>query len=137
MFKIANAGQAIVETNYFDSEHAKAGYAFMSWNAGAARLLLPDSMCTALAEMREANMVIVSRGPWNGRDALEILFEDDTESPYCLHILRAQTDRSIPEDDQGGGFVLAVWTRSGMALTLPAKYRVVESIPFLQPRVQP
>lgn len=64
MLIIENQGQAIARTNYWDSDHAKAGYFFLSWNAGAGRLLMPDSQKAALAEMRSAKYVIVSRGPW-------------------------------------------------------------------------
>jgi hypothetical protein len=32
-----------------------------------------------------------------------------------------------------GGFVVVVWTREGLKLTLPAKYREVTRIPWLEP----
>lgn len=135
MLTISNKGQAIAQTNYWDSEHAKAGYCFLSWNAGAARLLLPDALKPALREMRSAKYVIVSRGPWTehcGRDALELLFEDQSDSPYCLHLVAEQTDRLLPEDNQGGGFVVTVWTRGGEKLRLHGKYRTVQAIPCLE-----
>lgn len=137
MFKIVNDGQRIIETNYWDSEHAQAGLCFLSWNAGAARVLLPDLMLpAALKEMRTAKYVIVSRGPWvdqGGRDALEVLFEDGSDDPYCLHLVAEQSDRMLPEDNQGGGFVVTVWTRRGEQLRLDGKYRVVGKIPCLDP----
>lgn len=136
MLKIENAGQRIVETNYWDSEHARAGYCYLSWNAGAGRLLVPDALKSVIREMRTARYVIVSRGPWceqGGRDALELLFEDGSDSPYCLHLVAEQTDRLLPEDNQGGGFVVTVWTRGGEKLRLPGKYRTVAAIPCLDP----
>lgn len=136
MLIIENQGQAIARTNYWDSDHAKAGYFFLSWNAGAGRLLMPDSQKAALAEMRSAKYVIVSRGPWTdqgGRDALEMLFEDGSDSPYCLHLVAEQTDRLLPDDNQGGGFVITVWTRGGEKLRLPGRYRTVKSLPCLAP----
>lgn len=135
MLTISNKGQAVEHTNYWDSDHAKAGYCFLSWNAGAARLLLPDVLKPALKEMRSARYVIVSRGPWTehgGRDALELLFEDNSDSPYCLHLVAEQTDRLLPEDNQGGGFVVTVWTRGGEKLRVPGKYRTVPAIPCLE-----
>lgn len=136
MLAIKNAGQNIIETNYWDSEHARRGYCYLSWNAGAARLLLPDALKGELREMRGANCVIVSRGPWHeqgGREALELLFEDGSDSPYCLHLVAEQTDRLLPEDNQGGGFVVTVWTRGGEKLRLPGKYRTVAAVPCLDP----
>lgn len=134
MFEISNKGQAIASTNYWESEHAANGYFFVSWNAGAARLLVPDSQKAMLRDMRGAREVIISRGPWknDGRDMLELLFEDDSDEPLVLHIDQQQADRAVPESEQGG-MVCAVWTRSGMKLRLPARYRTVAIIPHMQP----
>lgn len=134
--EIKNDGQHLVSTDYWDSKHARAGYFFLSWNAGAARLLVPDSQQAALREIQTAREVIVSRGPWSdqgGRDALEMLFEDGSDSPYCIHLVAEQCDRMLPEDNQGGGFVVTVWTRGGEKLRLPGKYREVASLPCLEP----
>ncbi|MGQ3672046.1 hypothetical protein ACT6QG_06585 [Xanthobacter sp. TB0136] len=136
MLRIDNQGQKIVETNFWDSEMARRGYFYLSWNAGAARLLVPDAQAGSVREMKSAKYVIVSRGRWEeaGRDdALELLFEDKSDNPYCLHLSKEQTDRLIPEEDQGGGFWVVVWTRRGQQLRLPGKYRKVETVPCLQP----
>ncbi|MFK1437590.1 hypothetical protein ACIU0H_28585 [Pseudomonas aeruginosa] len=136
MHFIENDGQSITRTNYWDSVHATEGYAFLSWNAGAGRVLLPDALAPALADMRVAQYVIVSLGPWRaqaGREAWELLFEDGSDTPYCLHLVCEQSDRRLPDTDQGGGFVIAVWTRDGEQLRLPAKFRKVVEIPCLEP----
>lgn len=133
---IENSGRSIASTDYWQSEAARAGYCYLSWNAGAARLLVPDACKHFLPEMRAAKYVIVSRGPWRdqgGRDALELLFEDDSDSPFCLHLVAEQTDRLLPEDNQGGGFVVTAWTREGEEFSLPGRYRVVAEIPCLEP----
>ncbi|WP_178113382.1 hypothetical protein [Pseudomonas yangonensis] len=44
MITIANDDPPITHTNYWQSEYFRSGYALLSWNAGVARLLLPDSM---------------------------------------------------------------------------------------------
>jgi hypothetical protein len=134
--RIENAGQRIIETDYWDSEHAQRGLMYLTWNAGAARLLLPDGIKGELREMRGARYVIISRGPWHeqgGRDALELLFEDGSDAPYVVHLVAEQTDRLLPEDNQGGGFAVTVWTRGGEKLRLPGKYREVETLPCLEP----
>jgi len=136
MITIENSGQRVLKTNYWDSDNAKAGYFYLTWNAGAGRLLVPDSQKPAIREMRSGKYVIVSRGPWQdqgGREAIELLFEDESDSPYCLHLVAEQCDRLIPDTDQGGGFVITVWTRGGEKLRLPGKYRHVEKIPCLEP----
>lgn len=131
LITIGNNGQKIVKTNYWQTKHAEKGFVYLSWNAGAGRLLVPKNQEHILDEMKTGVYVIVSRGKWNERDALELLFEDNTDAPYSISIVSDQTDRLLPETDQGGGFVIAVWTENGKQLELPAKYREVESLPCL------
>jgi hypothetical protein len=136
MIKLSNKGKEILETNYWDSEYAQEGIYYLSWNAGAARLLVPDSKKSDINEMKSAKYVIISRGTWlehKKNDALELLFEDNSESPFCLFLSPEQTDRLLPDTDEGGNFVTTVWTRDGQKLELQGKYRKVESIPCLQP----
>lgn len=61
MFFIENEGQAVARTDYWQSVQAQAGYVYLSWNAGAARLLVPDAAKHLLREMRGAEYVIISR----------------------------------------------------------------------------
>ncbi len=135
MHIICNKGQAIASTNFWNSDYASEGLTYLSWNAGAGRLLLPDCQKPMLREMRSAKYVIVSHGPWSeqgGREALELLFEDGTDAPFCIHMSAEQCDRQMPVTEQGGGFYIAVWTRGGMKLRLPGKYREVNHIPYLK-----
>jgi hypothetical protein len=136
MLVIENQGQTIARTNYWDSEGARHGVLYLSWNAGAGRLLVPDNQTHILRELKGASEVIVSRGTWReqgNRDALELLWEDGSDSPFAIQLLAVQTDRLIPESHQGGGFVITVWTRAGIKGRWPGRYRVVESIPDLSP----
>ena len=118
---IRNQGQILVETNYWDSPHAQAGHFYLSWNAGAGRLLIPDAQKAILRELRGAREVIVSRGPSvneGGRDALELLWEDGSDAPFVVHLVAEQTVRLIPEYQQGGGFVIIALT--GLAQNPPS-----------------
>jgi hypothetical protein len=133
---ISNRSQAILATEYWDSAHARAGYVFLSWNAGAGRVLIPDSQKALLRDMKPAREVIVSRGPWidqGGREALELMWEDDSDAPFCLHLVAEQCDRLLPDTDQGGGFVITAWTRGGLKGRWPGRYRHVDRIPYLEP----
>ena len=136
MLTITNNGSDLASTNYWDGEHARAGFFYLSWNAGAGRLLVPDSRLADLQEMGTASYVIVSRGPWparGAREGIELLFEDGSDAPFCLHLSAEQSDRLLPDVDQGGGFEIAAWTRSGRAAAWPGKYRKVAQIPCLDP----
>lgn len=70
---------------------------------------------------------------YNGRDALELLFEDNSDSPFCIHMGTEQTDRMLPESDQGSGFVVTVWTRGGQKYRFQGKYREVLTLPCMDP----
>ena len=138
MIVVRNAGQDIVSTNYWQTEHAAAGLFYLSWNAGAGRLLVPDVARDDFG-MLGASLVIVSSGPWpaqGSRPAIELLWEDGSDSPYCIHLVEEQTDRKLPVTDQGGKLVIASWTRQGKAAEWPAKYRRVTALPCLDPWVE-
>jgi hypothetical protein len=137
LFQIQNAGPEITATNYFELPHAAAGKVLVSCNAGAFRVLVPDSAAGYIEEMRTGLVVIVSRGPWpaEGRDdAFELLFDDHTPSPFALHLSPESFDRLPARGDEGRSFVLSVWTRGPVKqLERPCRYRRVPSIPCLKP----
>ena len=135
MLQIANDEKLITYTNYWELEHAKAGYFYLSWNAGSARLLVPESQENQIKEMKTAQYVVVSRGKFQDRDALELMFEDNSDSPYCIHLVTEQCDRLLPETDQGSGFTVDIWTQKGMQASFDGKYRAVDSLPYLGPWV--
>jgi hypothetical protein len=133
--RIGNRGQAIASTNYWDCEAAKDGIFYLSWNAGAARLLVPDCQKHYVREMRSAKHVVISRGPLpqhGGPIGLELLFEDNSDQPFVLMIPEDASDRRLPKTDQGSEFFITVWTRGGQKLRLPCRYREVEALPCLE-----
>ena len=138
MLTIENAGGAITATNYFDSEPAVAGKMFLSMNAGAFRLLVPDSVAaTITAEVKAAKEIIISLGPWPeaGKEkAVELLFEDGSEAPYCLHLSGEQTDRWPMPADDGRPFLFAAWGRGPeLLIEHRARLRFVPRLPYLRP----
>jgi hypothetical protein len=133
---IKNQGRSLVWTDYWLTDQATRGYFFLSWHAGAARLLVPDTAQSSLQEMRTGSIAIISRGPWtdqDGREAIEILFEDGSDAPFSCTLLAEQCDCLIGAEDQGGHIELVVYSSLGQELALPAKYRRVNSLPCLQP----
>jgi hypothetical protein len=136
MFTIENKGPEIVSTNYWLTEHAQRGYVFLSANAGAIRLLVPNKAARHLPDMLSAKEVIVSRGPLpeDGRhDALEILFEDYSEQPFMIHVGTERIDRMPADSDRNRSFVFAIWTPEGKMKEMPGRYRKVNRLPFGEP----
>jgi hypothetical protein len=132
---IVNDGPELAETNYFDSPRAHAGLIFGSWNASALRLFIPDNQRAALPEMRAALNVPVTQGfmtSW-GRDALEIVFDDRSSSPFTLWIEMENVDRWLGEDSHGKPIEVRAYTRDGVAGTWPGLARLARALPCLKP----
>lgn len=131
--QIQNDGANIVSTNYWQTPHAAAGAFFLSFNAGAARLLVPKQIEQEIEEMRGASEVIISRGLLGGQMALELLWEDGSDSPYSIHMGTNQCDRLLPDSDHGSDIPVSVWTETGKAAEWPGRYRIAQTLPCLQP----
>lgn len=120
MISIANEGQDIVSTNYWETEHANAGLCYLSGNAGAWRLLVPEAAEHMLAEMRTGKRVsiepsIIEPGCW------DIVFEDGSDSPFALTLDKRQMDWAM---GAASGFPFTVWTQRGKQLTFSASARL-------------
>lgn len=143
--RIVNAGPLITATNYWQTTMARSGKFYLSLNAGAFRLLLPPQHGGALREMRTAHTGIVSRGPYPDlrlQDALEILFDDGSESPFSLHLAPGAIDRMPLDTDTAQPWTLSVWVHrvgetATQALTLPCYYRRVRRLPDMRPWMTP
>ncbi|WP_366658073.1 hypothetical protein [Fodinicurvata sp. EGI_FJ10296] len=95
MISIRNNKSLISSTNYWDSIPAQNGLFFLSGNAGAWRLLVPDNQKHFLAEMATAKAVEIDLGVNNGRQVVTIWFEDGTETPFQLGVEDSTMDRVL------------------------------------------
>ena len=109
---ITNDGQSISSTNYWDTEHAEHGLFFMSGNAGAWRLLVPDMHKPVLADMATAKVVEIELGFKQGQRAVTIWFDDKTPTPFQLCISAEQMDRRLVRGKKKQP--LFVYTRDGL-----------------------
>lgn len=110
-FKIQNDGQRVVATDYWRSAHAATGYAYLSGNAGALRLLVPRLMEPRIKpDMLPARRIVIEAV---GPGQLSIVFDDDTEAPFVLTMSTVQTDRAL---SPGAGIPFVVYTESGEAM---------------------
>ena len=139
--RVDNRGPEIAATNYWTTPHAAQGLAYLTANAGTMRVLLPDAIAQdVLAAIKTSRLVILSRGPWTARgvrDAVEILLEDDSESPYALHVDARQTERLWGPADDGREIPCSFWVPAPAegarkAAELPCRLRHVDEIPCLR-----
>lgn len=131
---VSNNGQEIVSTDFWESKWNDNGMLYLSVNAGAFRLLVPDNCRDFdLNEVNTAKVIVISTGKGMGRECVfEILYDDYTNSPYSMHFGTEQSDR-IPTESKGE-FRFIIY-KKGMEKVLDTKcyYRKVNKIPCLKP----
>lgn len=135
-----NHGPLIVASSYWGSDLEGAGKYWVSVNAGAIRVMVPRTARAVIQEMRTGKTVIVSRGPWPANqlpEAVEILFDDGGDDPYCLHLSPESFDLLPAEPPKDQEWILSVWDlkkgKPHKAMERPCHWRRVAKIPFLQP----
>jgi hypothetical protein len=143
MIRIDNEGQRVAATDYWSTEHAARGLAYVSINAGALRLLLPEQIAPqTIVAARAARYAVLSRGPWSdhgGREGLELMLEDGSAEPWCLHLDARQCDRRWPASDDGRALPLTLWVAgveresAQQVGELTVHLRSVPAIPWAQP----
>lgn len=138
LLSIHNKGPEIISTNFYDSPMAKKGFVYLSWNAGTARLLLPDflsgsleewtalnsksdtgvlSLKTALDEISKVKFVEITQT----KRFIKLLFEDHSECPFQLFLSPGQTDRNLSGACANEQRIFTVWTRAGKQFTLKSR----------------
>lgn len=138
---IENDGQEIVATNFWETEMADKGAFYLSTNASAFRLLVPTQHAGEVAEFQSAKDIILTRGPWSNaqqHNAMEILFDDGSDTPYALHLGQAQVDRWPLPEDAGRTLTFTAWIlkdgKAHCAYRAECYYRTAPKLPYLKPR---
>ena len=140
MIVVSNHGPLITSSNYWDSELARAGKLFVSVNGGAIRVLLPPARYGDLGNMRAGKYCILSRGPWpeqHVREAIEIMWDDRSDSPFALHLTPASFDLLPAEPEPGREWICSTWVaRDGTphkSLERICHWRRAPRLPWMKP----
>lgn len=112
LIAITNDGSLISSTNYWDTQHAKQGLFFMSGNAGAWRLLVPDVHKHVLDDMATGKYVEIELGRCGQHPTVTIWFEDGTPMPFQLRIAADAMDRQIVRSNRKQR--LLIYTKEGL-----------------------
>ena len=110
--EIENDGQILQRTSYFTTAQAARGEFYLTWNAGCARLLVPEQQKHTLKEMRCEHVLITKK-----KDRISILFDDKSEKPFVVNIALEQNDRKIDPGD----CLLSVYISAGEKYQFPAR----------------
>lgn len=105
--RVVNDGPRVAQTDYWSTPHARHGLLYLTINAGAIRLLVPNPTAYMLAELPPiGTRATLARG--NG--IYRLALHDRPADPYVLEIDVRQADRRIPKSDTGRTVPL-VWYR--------------------------
>lgn len=132
---ISNDSALIIETNYWKSTYALNGFAYVSCNAGAFRMLIPPQLEAYLSEMKTGKHVVISRGfhIQHKRDMFEFMFEDFSEAPYSLWVCPEHLETLPASFDNGKEFKFLLYSKGlKLELEVPAYYRIVKTLPYLK-----
>jgi hypothetical protein len=135
---IVNDGPELSSTTYWDSAEAANGFVFLSYNDGALRLLVPPLLEHYLPGMtKHVREVVLTRGRFEGvEDGVEVMFEDDSNAPFALHLDPKFIDRRwTAHDERNGTYRFAVYTRDHGKVVEFARcwLRRARQLPCLQP----
>lgn len=140
IIQVTNHGGLILRSNYWESPISKRGLFFCSVNAGAIRVLVPPQYNSVLGDMRAAKACVLSRGPWPDQhlaDAVEIMWDDGSDSPFALHLTPESFDMLPAEPEPGREWVCDVYVQKDgiphRSLTRRCHWRRVPRIPWLKP----
>jgi hypothetical protein len=141
LFQMQNKKGTLLSTDYFDCKLGKAGLYYISFNAYAGRLLIPDTQAAELFVELEKNPVahvVLSMGKTFDKenkcfkDMGELMFEDGTDAPFSVIIQSDLIDRRISSEPMET--TLALHTRDGAYDTTFKLYvRTVGELPYLRP----
>lgn len=138
---ITNHGSLITASNFWETGAALRGRLYLSLNAGAIRLMVPDNQRARISDMRpRSKYVVVSFLPaekWReGAYAVEWMVEDGRGDPWSCHLSPGQIDRMPLAEDVGREWIATVWDRKNgrphKCLERPAYVQIVPSLPWLR-----
>jgi hypothetical protein len=136
--EIKNDGPKLVDSNWWSLPGGEDLY-FLSANAGALRLLVPDSWVLSIPEMTDnVQNVVVSKNqfPERGLFAVEILFDDGSVTPFSIQLSINQTDCLLADLGSSGPVPLLVYVNHGgplCVLRMSAHIRPAPRLPWLKP----
>ncbi len=129
----------LVETNYPSSVMCLRGFMAACGGWKTVHLLLPDRTVSGslvggiISEMKTGKYAIASICETNQNDFLEIMFEDETPTPYSVALAKPAVAQFCSKADNGAvDMKLKVYCCASLepVLTLPLRLRYVPRIPW-------
>jgi len=126
----------ITDTTYWDTDACEAGSYHLVFNIDTYSLLIPENKDDWLVETVEAESVVITRGSYNGKkDCFEIMFEDNTETPFKIIISDEQFSRVSPLKEGWNGhlYIFSGSLNNCKQDYDKVYYRIADTLPFCKP----
>jgi hypothetical protein len=137
LMKILSFGEQIVAADYFGSDWENSGKYLVTCMNGVIRLLWPANRKPTIQHMMLAKEIVVTRGIYEGEEALEILFDDHSAAPFMLLMTESSVVGFFPGDpgDTPWMFAVWMWVDGGprMVFSRMAHWRQGTKLPDLRP----
>ena len=138
---VSYEGQQLIATNYWTTELAAKGFFYLSANAGAFGLLVPKAQESTIAEMKTAQFCAITKGfsQQRGGNMFEMLFDDNTKTPFQLLLCEEQLNHEWIQGDVGKEYRLDIYTipasakEPAVAHSMPCGVRNAVYVPYLKP----
>jgi len=128
----------ITNTTYWDTDVCEAGSYHLVFSVDTYSLLIPENKDDWLEEIVEAESVVITRGNYNGKnDCFEIMFEDNTETPFMIIISDEQFSRVSPlKEGWNGHLYIFVGSLNNCKQDYDkVYYRIADTLPLCNPPV--
>lgn len=117
-FVIENDSGAITSTSYWDTAYAQQGLCYLSGNGEYLRLLVPARIESSVREMQTGRRIVVEPSIVL-RGHIDVVFDDETKSPFYVSISPLMLDRQLRRSDVVTSF--DVYCQSGKILSRPCR----------------
>jgi len=134
--RVQNDNERIVDTNYWGSNIESKGFFYLSPNAGAFRLLVPENQSASIADILTGGKAVITYGfhRTQFRFMYEIMFDDDSECPFAIWISSNQVEREFAIEEAAIKDRPLIVYRKGCieVARMPVYFRTSPVLPYLK-----
>ena len=122
----------IDKSNFWDSCTEAEEAFFLNIEDKNVNLLMFSSNTQVIKEIEAATAVIVTQGKLEGKDTYEVLFEDNSDTPFVVMIdLETQSNKEKKAQIKDA-ITLTVWDNKREYTKMPMRFRKRDELPSLE-----
>jgi len=133
---VRNDDEKVIETNFWGSPAELQGFYYVTSNAGAFRLLVPDIQNCEIPNILSGKHAVITYGfhRQTSKFMYEVMFDDDSDNPFALWISPGQFDRCFSIADAASKDRQLIVYRNGCAeiARMPVYFREAPVLPCLK-----